>query len=323
MGPRWWAFVVVVLLAAPGAGAEPPARPVRIGVLTSSFGLSPHVAGLRDGLAALGYRENEDFVLGVRFTEGDATALQRTVGELIWTGVDVIFATGANPALAARYMTTRIPIVFAGIADPVGLGLVERLDEPGGNVTGVADRDDTEVGARRLEILRDLVPGMKRVLHVHDASDPYSLALAKVYREAGRQLGLEVVDRPVQSEKEADTAFAQIGRADVQGIIGPAHTSFNIAGHVLDAATRRRLPTVGSTAFWAEVGGLVSYGADFQEVGRQAARLVDRIIKGERPARIPVQSTTKIEFSVNVETARTLGLPLAPRILDRADRVFR
>jgi putative ABC transport system substrate-binding protein len=323
MRPRWWtAFVVLVLLAANGAGAEPGTKPARIGVLTTSFGLSPHAAGLRDGLAALGYRENEDFVLGVRFAEGDVTALQRAVNELIWTGSNVIFATGANPTLAAQHMTKRIPIVFAGVADPVGLGLVERLEQPGGNVTGVADRD-IEVGARRLEILRDLVPGMKRVLYVHDGSDPYSLALAKVYRDAGRQLGLEVLDRPVRSEKEADTAFAQIGRADVHGIIGPAYTSFNLAGHVLDAARRRRLPTVGSTAFWAEVGGLVSYGADLHETGRQAARLVDRILRGESPAQIPVQSPTKIELSVNVETARTLGLPIAPHMLDNVDRIFR
>jgi putative ABC transport system substrate-binding protein len=234
----------------------------------------------------------------------------------------VIVAAGANPTLAARQMTKRIPIVFAGVADPVGLGLVERLEQPGGNVTGVADRD-IEVGARRLEILKDLVPGMKRVLYVHDGSDPYSLALAKVYRDAGLKLGMEVVERAVRSEKEADTALAQIGRANVHGIIGGAHTSFNIAGHVLDAARRRRLPTVGSAAFWAEAGGLVSYGADLHETGRQAAKLVDRILKGESPAQIPVQSATKLELSVNVDTARKLGLPIAPTILEHADRVFR
>jgi putative ABC transport system substrate-binding protein len=311
-----------VLLAASGAGAGQRSGPARIGVLATSFGLSPHAAGLREGLQALGYRENEDFVLGVRFTEGDPTALQRAVGEAIWAGADVIFAAGASPAQAARQVTGRIPIVFAGVADPVGLGLVESFARPGGNVTGVADRD-IEVGPRRLQIFKDIVPGLKRVLYVHDGNDAYSLALAAVYRNAARHLGLEVVDRPVRTEKEADTAFAQIGRANVHGIIGPTHTSFNIAGQALDTARRRRLPIMGSTAFWAEVGGLASYGANFQETGRQAARLIDRILKGEKPAEIPVELNSKIELSVNIHTARTLGLAIEPEILDRADRVFR
>jgi putative ABC transport system substrate-binding protein len=322
MRPRWWLFVGLVLLAASEAGAGSRTGPVRIGVLAPSFGLSPHAAGLRDGLAALGYREDADFVLVVRFAEGEPVALQRTVAELIWMGADVIVAAGATPALAARHMTQRIPIVFAGVTDPVGLGLVDHVERPGGNVTGVAD-DDAAVAIGRILMFRSLVPGMKRVLYVHDGHDPHSLALARAYRGAGERLGLEVVDRAVRSEKEADLAFAHIGTANVHGIIGPTYTSFNLAGHVLDAARRRRLPTVGSTAFWAEVGALMSFGADFRETGRQAAQLVDRIVKGERPAQIPVLLNSKIELSVNVETARALGLSIAPEVLEYVDRIFR
>jgi putative ABC transport system substrate-binding protein len=322
MKSRWWAFVLLVLLVAIEAGAGLPHAPARIGVLATSFGLTPHAEGLREGLVALGYREGEDFVLGVRFAEGDLPALQRSVVEVIWSGADVIVAAGTSAARAVQDATRRIPIVFTGVGDPVGAGLVERVDRPGGNVTGVADLDP-EVAARRLDIFADLVPGMRRVLYVHDVTDHWSVALAEVYRDAGRRLGLEVVDRPVRNDKEADTALAQLGRANIHGIIAPPQTSLGIAGYVLEAARRRRLPTMGGSTFWAEAGGLAGYGADLHESGRQAARLVDRILQGDAPAEIPVQFNTRIELSVNVQTARTLGLPIAPRILDRADRVVR
>lgn len=320
--PRWWALVMIALLTAGGPAAGQDIAPARIAVLTTSFGLVPHVAGLREGLAALGYREGDDFVLQVRFTEGDQTSVERAVGAAIWSGADLIFAIGARPALAAREMTRRIPIVFAGVADPVGLGLIQTLDRPGANVTGVADRE-VEVGARRLEIFKDLVPGLRRVLYVHDANDAVSLALAAVYRDTGRRLGVEVLERPVSSEAEVDAVLRQVRRGDVQGIIGPPHSSFNVPGSVLDLAGRRRLPTLGGTTFWAEVGALVSYGASVHDAGRHAAHLVDRVLRGDDPARIPVHVNTRIELSVNEQTARTLGLAIAPDVLDHADRVFR
>lgn len=316
------ALVAAAVLLAKQAGAVPHGRPVRIGVLTTSFGLPPHAAGLRDGLRALGYHENEQYVLGVRFVQGDTSALFAAARELIQAKADLIFSAGANPALAASQATKTIPIVFAGATDPVGLGLVESLARPGGNVTGVADRD-VELGSKRLEVFREMVPGLKRVLFPYDGNDAYSVALAKTYRDAAARLGLELVERGVHTVHEAEQALAEIRPGDVDGIVGPTHASLNILELILEAAMRRRLPTMGGSAFWVEAGGLASYGSDVYETGRQAARLVDKILRGAAPADVPVEVNAKIEFSINMKTARILGLTIAPVMLYRADRVIR
>jgi putative ABC transport system substrate-binding protein len=323
-GPRWYVSLAVLVagawLLASGVSDAQHGRPVRIGVLTNSFGLPPPAVGLRDGLLALGYRENEQFVLGVRFTGGDMTTLHAGARELIEHGADLIFASGANPARAAREATKKIPIVFAAVGDPVELGLVESFARPGGNVTGVADRD-IELGAKRLEVFREVVPGLKRILYLYDGNDPHSVAGARVYRDAARQLGLELVERMVRTEKEAQSALADIRRGEVHGILGPLNAALNIPGLLLEIATQRKLAIMGVSAFWVEQGGLASYGADFYETGRQAARLVDKILRGMKPAEIPVEVNSKIEFSINVRAAKALGLTIAPEILYRADRV--
>src|SRR3989454_5380252 len=161
--------------------------PIKIGVLTSSWGPTPATVGLRDGLLELGYRENEQFVLGVRFTQGDLTALPGAARELVQYGVDIIFASEASPAKAAQLATTRIPIVFSEVSDPVGLGLIQSFARPGGNITGVADLQ-LELGPKRLEVFHELVPNLKRVLYPYDAADAYSVAGARMYREAAHRL---------------------------------------------------------------------------------------------------------------------------------------
>lgn len=312
-------LIAAAVMLAGGVGAAQQRPPVRIGVLTSSFGLPPHAAGLRDGLRALGHREDEHFVLGVRFVQGDMSALYTGARELIQAGADLIFAAGANPALAARQATTTIPIVFAGATDPVALGLVESFARPGGNVTGVADRD-IELGAKRLEIFREIVAGLKRVLYPYDANDPYSVALAKVYRDAADQLGLELVEKRLRTEQQAREAFARID--DVDGIVTPTHASLNILELILETAAQRGLPSMGGGS-WVDMGGLAGYGPNIYETGRQAARLVDKILRGANPADLPVEVNSDVEFSVNMKTARALGLTIAPVTLYRADRVIR
>ncbi len=310
-----------VLLTEP-AGAERSSQPVRIGVLTTSFGLPPHAAGLRDGLHALGYHENEQYVLGVRFVQGDLSALFAAARELIQAKADLIFAAGANPARAAAQATRTIPIVFAGASDPVGLGLVASLAHPGGNVTGVADRD-VELGSKRLEIFTEVVPGLKRILFPYDGDDVYSVALARTYREASARLGLKLVERSMRTAPEAEQTLAAIRPGDVDGIVGPTHASLNILELILEAAARQRLPTMGGSAFWVEAGGLASYGSDLYETGRQAARLVDKVLRGTAPGDVPVEMNSKIKFSLNLKTARNLRLTIAPVMLYRADRVIR
>jgi putative tryptophan/tyrosine transport system substrate-binding protein len=180
------------------ADAGERTRPFLIGALTESWGPTPQIIGLRDGLLALGYRENEQFVIGIRFTQGDLAALPATARELVEHGVDLIVASDENPAKAAQLATSRIPIVFAGGVDPVGAGLIQSFARPGGNITGVTNLS-LELGPRRLQAFQELIPGLKRVLYVYNGSDVAAVAEAREYRETARRLGIELVERAVRT----------------------------------------------------------------------------------------------------------------------------
>ncbi len=178
-------FILFLLLACSPSlicdvGAAERGGPVRIGVLTEGFGPTIGAVGLRDGLKEWGYRENKDFVIGVRFTQGDTSALPAAARELIQRGVDILFTEGGNAARAAQMETTKVPIVFAGGGDPIGLGLIQSFARPGGNVTGVTNLD-LELGPKRLEIFKEMIPGLKRVLFPYNATDAYSLSRRVTY----------------------------------------------------------------------------------------------------------------------------------------------
>jgi len=304
------------------AVGAPPARLIKIGALTESWGPTPAIIGLRDGLQELGYRENEQFVIGVRFTQGNPAELAEAARDLVRRGVDIIVtAEGGNTAKAAQAATSRIPIVFMGGSDPVGIGLVQSLARPGGNITGTADLD-IELGPKRMEIFRELVPGLKRMLLPYDASNSYAVAQLPAYRDAARRLGLTLVERPVRTEKEAETVLAKIRKGEVDGILAPRFLSLNIPGFVLDSAQKQGLPTMFHGLFFAERGGLAAYSASDAQLGRQAARLVDKILNGARPADLPVEQPTTFELVVNLKTAKTLGLSIPAPILLRANRVI-
>jgi putative ABC transport system substrate-binding protein len=278
--------------------------------------------GLRDGLVGLGYRENEQFVIGVRFTQGDVTALPAAARELVQQGVDILFTSEPSAAKAAQAATARIPIVFTGGGDPLGLGIIRSFARPGGNITGVTDLD-LELAPKRLEIFRQILPGLRRVLFPYDPNDPYTVSELRVHRDAARRLGLVLVEKPVRTQDEAQAALAGVRKGEVDGIISPRFLSLNIPGFILEANLKLVIPAMFHTTFWAEQGGLASYGPDFHESGRQAARLVDKILKGADPGAIPVEVNPKLEFAINLKTARTLGLTIAPEVLYQANRVFR
>ena len=320
-------FILLLLVSsafvAGGASAEERTEPIRIGQLTESWGPTPATVGLSDGLQELGYREGEDFVIGVRFTQGDRKALPAAARELVQLGVDLIYMTGMHAAKAARMATSDIPIVFAGaIGDPVKLGLIKSFARPGGNVTGVTDLD-IELGPKRLEIFREMLPGLKRVLFPYDPNDPYSVAATNAYREGARRLGIVLVEKAVRTQKEAQANLADFRKSNVNGILAPSVVSLNIPGIVLQTASRQAIPSMFGQPFWVEQGALASYGPDYYASGRQAARLVDKILKGDDPARVPVETNSNIEFAINMKTAEVLGLTVAPSMLYRANRVVR
>jgi putative ABC transport system substrate-binding protein len=308
------------LLIGSDLGAAERTGPVLIGALTESWGPTPPIAGLRDGLLELGYRENEQFVIGVRFTQGDPTALPAAARELVQQGVDLIFVSDGNGAKAAQLATDRIPIVFAGVGDPLGLGLVQSFARPGGNITGVTELT-LELSPKRLEVFREIVPGLRRVLFPYATTDSYAVSEARVYRDAARRLGIALVEKPLRTQDEAQVALAQVRKGDVDGILAPRNISLNIRGFILEATSKLVIPTMFDSVWYVERGALASYGAT--DSGRQAARLVDKILKGGKPAGIPVEANAEIELTINVKTARALGLTIAPEVLYRADRLIR
>jgi putative ABC transport system substrate-binding protein len=321
-------YLILCLLLAGGellvcdAGAAEPAKPIRIGALTDAWGPTEGMVGLRDGLQELGYQENKDFVIGVRFTQGDASALPAAARELVQQGVDLLFTNNPAPAKAAHMATNRIPIVFYGAGDPIGLGLIQSFARPAGNITGVTDLD-LDLDTKRLEIFKEMIPGLKRVLFSYDPSDAFSLAQAKGYRDTARVLNIVLIEKPVRTQEEAQATFGGIQKSDVHGIVVPRSLSLNIPGLGLKATIRQGIPTMFFGPWFVEKGGLASYGPDFYASGRQAARLVDKILKGTNPAEIPVEVNNKIEFVINLKIAQAVGIRVAPEVLYRATRVIR
>jgi putative tryptophan/tyrosine transport system substrate-binding protein len=312
-----------VLLGGPAHAAE-RTRPIRIGALTESWGPTQSIVGLRDGLLELGYREHEQFVLGVRFTQGDLAALPAAARDLVQYEVDLIFASDIPASKAAQMATTRIPIVFAGLGgNPVEMGLIQSFARPGGNMTGVVNLD-VDLGPKRLEVFRALIPGLHRVLFPYDPTDASSVAAVRGYREAAHNLGLVLVEQMVQTQAEAQAILAQIHKGDVDGILGPPLVAWNLQGFILETATQQGIPAMFNGAFFVEQsGGLASYGPDPYASGRQAARLVDKILQGTKPEEIPVETNAKIEFVINLKAAKALGLTIDPVVLYQADRLVR
>jgi putative ABC transport system substrate-binding protein len=320
------ALIIALLLMCSGLPGDTSAaergRPIRIGALTSSWGPTPQIVGLRDGLVELGYREDENFVIGVRFTQGDLAALPTAARELVQYGVDIILVSEDHAAKAVQRATPRIPVVFTAVSDPVRLGLIQSFARPGGNITGVADLA-RDLGPKRLEIFQAIVAGLRRVLFPYDLADVDTVAHVRVVREAARRLGIELVELGMRAQEEVQARLARVRQGEVDGIMAPRCCSLNVPGFVLEATTQQGIPTMFEAAFWVERGALASYGPDYYESGKQAARLVDKILKGANPSEIPVEVNPKIEFAINLKTAKALGLTIAPEVLYQADRLVR
>jgi putative ABC transport system substrate-binding protein len=316
-------LIALVAQAPFGPGSEAQTvRLIKIGALTESWGPTPAIVGLRDGLQELGYRDNQDFVIGVRFVEGNVAELPEAARALVRHGVDLIVTTATDAAGNAAHMaTTRIPIVFMGASDPVGTRLVKSFARPGGNVTGIADLE-FELVPKRMQIFRELIPGLKRVLLVYDGTNPVAVSRLAAHRDAAQRLGLTLVERPVRTEDEARSVINGLRKGEADGIFSPRLLLQNIPGLILEIAPKRAIPTMFDDAFYVERGGLASYAANFYGLGRQAARLVDKILKGAQPGDVPVEQPTKFELAINLKAAKALGITIPQSILLRADRII-
>jgi putative tryptophan/tyrosine transport system substrate-binding protein len=307
------------------AWAQRQATPV-IGFLHSQSPdvLSDALRGFRQSLAELGYSEGENVAIEYRWAGNQLDRLPALADSLVRKGVTVIVAGGGVPtALTAKAATTTIPIVFNTGEDPVRVGLVPSLSRPGGNLTGV-NFLSRELTVKRLELLRELVPGAARVaLLVNPANPENTEATVQDAQAAAPTIGVEIEILNATSGKEIDTAFASVARRTPDALFvgtGPPFTSRRV--QVVHLATYYKIPAIYALREIAEIGGLMSYGASLKDAYRQVGIYVGRILKGASPADLPVVQSTTFELVINAQTARTLGLAIPPTLLARADEVI-
>lgn len=315
-------LALAVFLLPASALAFKAEKPVRIGVLTAAWGPPTGLEGLIEGLVDLGYRENEDFVIGVRFTQGDISALPAAAKSMVDGSVDLFFAVGEPAAKAVQEVTSTHPIIFLGGGDPIGRGLIESYERPGGNVTGVTDLN-LEVSDKRLQLFKELVPGLNRVLYLYDEHSNYDAAQAELYRAAAQRLGVVLVAQQIGTEEEARAALTELRKEHIDGILITRGVALNIPSLVLEFAAKEQIPSMCTYPIYLAYGGLASYGGSPRAMGWQAARLVDKIIKGIDPGEIPVETAQSLEFVINLKSARQLGIVVPREVLFQADRLIR
>jgi len=326
IGPtRWPRLLLALCLLAPwSAGAQPPGAVPRIGLLdTASFaGRAPLWEAFREEMRQLGYVEGRTVIFEARGADGKYERLPALAAELVRLKVDAIVTAGTPTAQAARQATATIPIVMATGSDPVGLGLVASLARPGGNLTGVTSLTG-ELSAKRLQLARELVPGASRLAILGDAGSAAFASIVRQTEVAARALGVRLHAVGVRSAAELDGAFSTMARErPAVLLVNPDPTLFEQRRRLADLAVKHQLPTVHGQREYAEVGGLIAYGANRPEMFRRAAVYVDKILKGAKPGDLPIEQPTKFELVVNLGTAKALGLTIPQSVLLRADETI-
>ena len=313
------------LLAPPlVAEAQPAAKVPRIGVVLTLYASPAETAvqGFRDGLRALGYIEGQNVVIEWRSAAGKYDQLGALVTDLVRLKVDVIVADVTRAVLAARQATTTIPIVFTIAADPVGNGLVSSLARPGGNVTGCSILLP-DISGKRLQLLTEAVPAVSRAAVLWNPRTPYHKTLLKEVEAVAPSLRLQPVPIAAQDPEEFEGAFATMAKAQVNALFVADDPVFAISRTLLlRLATKNRLPTMFANRDDVTAGGLMSYGPRWSERFRTAATYVDKILKGAKPADLPVDQAVKLELVINLKTATALGLTITSSLLARADEVI-
>jgi len=310
-------MAILLWLPAHAAQAQEAPRPFRIGVLNAAWAAShPTVEGLKAGLKELGVEDGRDVTFDIRFTEGKLDAMPAAAAALVQAGVDLIFTSQEAATQAAKDATKSVPIVFTLVGDPVAAGIVGKLTQPGGNVTGVSSLQ-TELVAKRLEVLKTLAPTARRIWLIYDGVDLSTVPMVKKAVEAAQRMKLEVVPKGVLDANELRQVLREVRRDD--GMLAPEGSNPDLAIAIIEQSLALRVPAVFGTALWVGYGGLISYGPDYYAQGVQAAGLVAKIRRGARPQDLPVEGAEKIDLAVNLKTADLLGLAVPRKILLRAD----
>jgi ABC-type uncharacterized transport system substrate-binding protein len=326
----WSLFLVaaVLLSVAVTVEAQQAAKIPRIGCLyagSSSF-QAARIDAFRQGLRELGYVEGKNIIIECRYAEGNFNRLPTLASELVRLNVDIIITGGPPATGAAKEATVTIPIVMTQVGDPVGSRFAASLARPGGNITGLSSLAP-ELGGKRLELLKEIVPKLSRVAVFGTSTRPGNAQELREVELAAAAFGIKLQYRDVLSPEDIETAFqaASKGRAEAvlmnaAGPIGGARRPV-----VVDLAVKSRLPVIYSTGgqAYVEAGGLMTYGVNVNDLDRRAATYVDKILKGAKPAELPVEQPTKFEFIINLKAANQIGLTIPPNVLARADRVIK
>ena len=325
MSTKYVCVLAILLAWLHAAEAQQPRKISRIGYLSPSSASANEASleAFRQGLRDLGYIEGKDITIEYRWAEGKLDRLPQLAAELVSSRVDLILTVGTPPVLAAKHATNAIPIVAANADNLVELGVVASLANPGGNVTG-STRVDADFSAKRLELLKETLPRASRIAILSHGTLGADEEELHEIRAAGRTLAVEIQSLTVQEPGQFLSTYAEIikRRSDALIVLTSAFTSFH-RRQLIGIAIENRLPTMCGGASWTDVGCSMSYGPNVIELYRRAAIFVDKILKGAKPANIPVEQPTKFDFIVNLKAAKQIGLTIPPSVLARADKVIR
>jgi putative ABC transport system substrate-binding protein len=320
-----FAFTALIHMLCLPVWAQQPTKVPRIGFLAtvSPSTISDRVEAFRQGLRELGYVEGKNIVIEWRYAEGKADRLPGLAAELVRLKVDLIVSVAPLPTRVAKEATKTIPIVMGQDTDPVGNGFVASLARPGGNITGLSTLAP-EISGKQLELLKEIIPKLSRVAVLGTSTRPGNEQMVKETELAAGTFGVRLQYLDVLSSKDIETAFraASKGRAEaVLVLAGPVLNSHRT--QIVDLAAKNRLPAIYERAEFMDAGGLMFYGASITEMFRRAATYVDKILKGAKPADLPVEQPTKFEFIINLKAANQIGLTIPPNVLVRADKVIK
>jgi len=321
---RFWLLATVLLITAPTAEAQQPARNSRIGILATSSAsfISARIEAFRQRLYELGYVEGKNIFIEYRYAEGKPGRLPNLAAELVRLKVDVMVTVGGSSVIAAKKASSTIPIVFTGSGDPVASGFVSSLARPGGNITGLSTMA-SDLNSKRLELLKEAFPKVAQVALLWEGFARGNQTLTET-EAAAKALGVKLLSLKAQSLDDFHSAFARAKRDGAQALIAGAGPLVNRQQRqVLDFAAKNQLPAMYPTSEFVEAGGLMSYAPNFADLWRRAADFVDKILKGTKPADIPVEQPMKFEFLVNLKTAKQIGLTIPQKALERADKVIK
>ena len=321
------AFVVAaaILIAVNLADGQQPGKVPRIGVLypDSPSASAPRIKAFQQGLRELGYVDGKNIIVEVRHAEGKRETLPELAAELARLKVDVIITVAADAIAAAKNASKTIPIVFAAAADPVADGFVSSLAKPGGNITGLTLLAP-ELNGKRLELLKEAVPKVTRVAFLWRLAGLTGNQRFKENEAVAKALGLQLQSVAVNGPDDLEKAFETIRNAAAQALTASPSPFFSThRARIIAFTAKNRLAAVYSSTIFVDAGGLMSYGPDVLDNNRRAAQYVDKILKGAKPADLPVQQPTKFEFVINLKAAKQIGLTIPPNVLARADRVIK